>query len=201
LDHFSTRTDENGRFEFKDLPAGTYELSFEKEGFGILKQFGIQHLGGEPTTLGLNFEGSTNSSAFFIYQMPTSEIVSLSVENDTLTGVFSFTGTTVPDYVTLKIYYSSVRDFEITNAQLSTDLYIPLIKGEYKSEIYDLNTKFTPGEEVFMKACVLYRKAAITDFVYRVIIGVDSYFDYPANTIIYPNLGNESDQFSFIYQE
>jgi len=200
-DHFSTRTDKKGRFEFKDLPAGTYELNFEKAGFGSLKQFGIQHLGGKPTTLGLHFDGSTNSSAFFIYQMPTTEIIILSVENDTLTGTFSFTGNTIPDYVTLRVYYSGVENFETSDAQLVTSSYLFKKNGEFKGSIYDLSSKFNPGEEVFIKACVLYRKEAITDFVFRIIIGIDSYFDYPGNTTIYPNLGNESSQFSFIYQE
>jgi hypothetical protein len=200
-DHFSTRTDKNGRFEFKNLPAGTYELNFEKPGFGTLKQFGIQHLGGQPTTLGLNFNGSTNSSAFFIYQMPTTEILSLSVENDTLTGVFSFRGNTEPQYVTLRIFYSNLEDFEITNAQLVTDLFLLFRNGAYTGEIYNLNTIFNPGEKVFFKACVLFRKGAITDFVHRIIIGIDSYFDFPGNATIYPNQGNESAQFSFIFQE
>jgi hypothetical protein len=200
LDHFSTRTDKNGRFEFKDLPAGTYELSLEKEGFGTLKQFGIQHLGGQPTILGLRLDGSANNQAFFIYQMPTTEIISLSVQKDTLTGVFSFAGYR-PGYVPLRVYCSNVKDFDISDAQLVTGPYVSLINEEYKGRIYDLETKFLPGDEVFFKACILYNRGGITDFVNRIVIGIDSYFDYSTNTTIYPNLGDESAQYSFIYQE
>ena len=200
LDHFSTRTDKNGRFEFKDLPAGTYDLNIEKEGFGTMKQFGIQHLGGQPTTLGLSLTGSTNSSAFFIYQMPTTEIISLSVEKDTLTGVFSFTGYQ-PEYVPLQVYCSNVQDFDISDAQLVTGAFLNRINGEYKGRVYNLETKFQPGEEVFFKARILYTRGAITDFVNRIVVGIDTYFDYSTNTTIYPNSGDESAQYSFIYQE
>ena len=200
LDHFSTRTDKNGRFEFKDLPAGTYELTIEKEGFGTMKQFGIQHLGGQPTTLGLSFNSSTNSGAFFIYQLVTTEIISLSVEKDTLTGVFSF-AENWPDHVPLQVYCSNVKDFDISDAQLVSGPYVNLMNGEYKGRIYNLETKFHPGEEVFFKARILYTRGAITDFVNRIVVGIDSYFDYSTNTTIYPNIGDESAQFSFIYQE
>jgi hypothetical protein len=200
LDDFSTRTDENGRFEFKDLPAGTYELHLEKEGFGTMKQFGIQHLGGQPTILGLSFTGSTNSSAFFVYQMPTTEIISLSVENDTLTGAFSFAGVQ-PEYVSLQVYCSTIQGFEISQAQLVTGAFLNRINGEYKGVVYNLDTKFKPGEVVYYKACVLYRKGGIADFVNRIVIGIDTYFDYLTNTTIYPNSGDESTQYSFIYQE
>jgi hypothetical protein len=200
LDHFSTRTDKNGRFEFKELPAGTYELHLEKEGFGTMKQFGIQHLGGQPTTLGLLLDGSANSEAFFIYQMPTTEIISLSVEKDTLTGVFSFTGMQ-PENVLLQVYCSNVKDFDISDNQLVTGAFLNRIYGGYRGVVHNLETKFLPGEEVFYRACILCRKGEITDFVNRTVIGIDTYFDYSTNAIVYPNSGDESAQYSFIYQE
>ena len=200
LENFSAITDKNGRFEFKSLPSGTYELNFEKEGFGTMKQVGIQHLGGQPTTLGLSYTGSTNSSAFFIYQMPTTEIISLSVEKDTLTGVFSFTGS-LPEYVQLQVYCSTIQDFKISHAQLVRGAYLYRINGEYKGTIFNLESKFLPGEAVFFKACVLFRKGGITDFVNRMVVGIDSYFDYSTNTTIYPNISDESSQYSFIYKE
>lgn len=197
LDHFTTLTDKKGRFEFQGLPAGTYELHFEKEGFGTLKQFGIQHLGGKPTTLGLSFNGATNSEAFFIYQMPTAEILSLSIANDTISGDFSFTGNE-PEIFTLRVYFSNVEGFNVNEARFVTDVYLWKMNGIYKGKFYGLSTHFQSGEEVFYKACFYNTKEAITNFVNRVIGGIDSYFDYPANTTIYPNLGDESAQYSFI---
>lgn len=43
---YTVNSDQSGRFELTELPTGTYELHFEKSGFGVLKQFGVQHLGG-----------------------------------------------------------------------------------------------------------------------------------------------------------
>jgi hypothetical protein len=200
LDHYTTRTDIEGRFEFKGLPAGTYELHFEKEGFGTLKQFGIQHLGGEPTTLGLSFSGSTNSEAFFIYQMPTAEILSLSIDQDTISGDFSFTGYQ-PEIFSLRVYYSNVEGFDVSEARFVSDVYLWKMNGIYKGKIYDLNKHFQSGEEVFYKACFYNTREAITSFDNRVIGGIDSYFDYSINTTIYPNLGNESLQYSFMHEE
>jgi hypothetical protein len=199
-EHFSTSTDKKGRFEFKGLPAGTYELQFEKEGFGTLKQFGIQHLGGQPTTLGLSFDGSINSSAFFIYQMPGSEIQSLSMEGDTISGNFTFS-VDPPQFFTLRVYYSTSKDFDISEARYVTGAFLYNLNGIYKAEVYGLETAFQPGDEVFYKACFSSNRGAIEGYDHRIIVGIDSYFDYSANMIIYPNLGDESSQYSFIYEK
>ncbi len=63
--HYNLRTDKTGRFEFKNLPSGTYDLEVEKEGFGMMKQYGIQHLGGKPTLL---------TQAYFLYQPSAASI-------------------------------------------------------------------------------------------------------------------------------
>ncbi|WP_282079012.1 carboxypeptidase-like regulatory domain-containing protein [Aquimarina algiphila] len=39
----TTTTDLNGNYSLKDVPFGTYNLVFEKEGFGIHKIFNIEH--------------------------------------------------------------------------------------------------------------------------------------------------------------
>jgi hypothetical protein len=200
LEQFSTSTDKKGRFEFKGLPAGTFELHFEKEGFGTLKQFGIQHLGGQPTTLGLSYDGSVNSSAFFIYQMPTSEILSLSIDNDTISGSFSFKADP-PQSFLLSISFSSQKDFEISNARFVTSTFLYNVDGIYKGKIFGLESAFQPGEEVFYKACFYSSRGAIEDFSNRIIAGINSYFDYSENTVIYPNMGDESAQYSFIYEK
>jgi hypothetical protein len=200
LNHFSTRTDKKGRFEFKNLPTGTYELHFEKEGFGTLKQFGIQHLGGKPTTLGLSFSVSTNSEAFFIYQMPTAGIRNLSVYSDTITGNFTFSGNE-PRVFILRIYCSTIEGFNTSNARFVTLAYLWRLNGTYKGEIYGLGNHFANKERVYYRACFYNTLAAITEFDNRVIVGISDYFDYSANSMIYPNLGDESAEYSFIYEE
>lgn len=36
-----------GYWEMKDVPSGTYNVEYSKEGYGVYMQFGIQHVGGE----------------------------------------------------------------------------------------------------------------------------------------------------------
>ena len=59
---YSAVTDKNGRYVLKNVINGTYNLSFEKEGFGTMKMFGIQHLGGQPTIIGYYYMMITRHS-------------------------------------------------------------------------------------------------------------------------------------------
>jgi hypothetical protein len=199
-DQFSTFTDQKGRFEFLDLPAGTYELHFEKDGFGILKQFGIQHLGGKPTTLGLSFDPSRSGSAFFIYEMPTIKIADLSVEKDTLSANLVFS-TPAPDYLTFLVYYSINEGFETSEAQLVNQVFLEKKNNLYKGKIYDTENYFGNGVKVYFRACELNRRLAIEWYLNKYLTGIDNYNDLITNVIVYPNLGNESEQYSFILQK
>ena len=197
---FKTHTNAQGRFEFKDLPAGTYELHVEKQGFGTLKQFGIKHLGGKPTTLYLDFSGSSNSVACFIYEMPTTQIVNLSIENDTLTGTFAFSGEQ-PESLDLLIYLSDEPDFVTQNATFRAERTLWNTNGKFQYPFfYGTILPFQPGENVYFRARICNREEIIVDFN-RYILGISSYFDIESNLTVYPNAGNESAQFSFIYPE
>lgn len=197
---YSTYTDRKGRFEFKGLPAGTYDLQFEKDGFGTLKQFGIQHLGGKPTTLGLSFDPAGNGSAFFIYQMPTIKIADLSVDKDTLSADLVFS-TLAPNYLTFLVYYSINEGFETSEAQLVNEVFLEKKNNLYKGKIYDIADHFENGAKVYFRASELNRRQAIEVYLGDYVIGIDDYNDLSTNAIIYPNLGNESEQYSFILQK
>jgi hypothetical protein len=198
LNHYTTcYTDEAGRFEFKDLPTGTYELNFSKPGFGTLKQEGIKHLGGMPTTLGLSFSPGINSEAFFIYQIPKTEIVDLKVENNKFTAKFRFY-TTEPGSMNLLLYLSDKPGFSTTEAKQTVTAYLSRSQGEFTCFLNFPAFHFEHGKQIYYKACILNRKGALTDFSSRVVAGIDSYFDFTTNKTVYPNLGDESDQYSFI---
>ncbi len=87
---YSVYSDPEGRFELVYLPAGTYELSFEKEGFGTMKQFGVQHLGGKPTVLFPRGYTYYDIYAYIIYRVITTEIINIKIENDTMFTEFAF---------------------------------------------------------------------------------------------------------------
>ncbi len=198
LNHYTTcYTDEAGRFEFTELPTGTYELVIHKPGFGTLRQEGIKHLGGMPTTLGLSFSPATNSEAFFIYQLPKTEIIDLKVENNKFTAKFRFY-TPEPERMNLLLYLSDKSGFQSAEAKQVVTVYLQKTQGEFTCYLNFPAFSFKPGEKVYYKANILNRKGALTDFNGRTIIGVDSYIDYRTNKTVYPNLGDESDQYSFI---
>lgn len=197
---FSTHSDKLGRFEFKDLPAGTYELIFEKAGFGTLNQFGIQHLGGKPTTLGMSFGTSTNGSAFFIYQMPTIQIAGFSVDKDTLTADLVFS-TPPPHYLAFQIYYSGIDGFDVSEAEFVNLLFLERKNNVYKGRLYDLESHFENGEKIYFRVRELNRREAIVLYNNKVVLGIDYFNDLTTNAIIYPNIGNDSEQYSFVLQE
>jgi hypothetical protein len=189
-------TDARGRFEFRNLPAGTYDLYFEKSGFGNMKQTGIQHLGGKPTILGLSFTGS-NQDAFRLYQLPTTQITKLSVGNDTLSGEFVFTGDQ-PYELTVMLFLSDESDFATGEAKKIATRYMSMINGIFQGRMYAGDLPFQPGETVYYRAAVVVGKDILYGSNNIAFIAPDTYINYNTGRIIYPNLGNESEQYSYV---
>lgn len=192
----TTYTDQKGRFEFSKLPAGTYELEFSKKGFGTLKQPGIKHLGGMPTTLGLSFSSAVNCSAFFLYQIPETKIVTMSIANNEIYAAFDFK-TDPPERMSLSVIFSDVSGFDRTNAKGSVSCHLTRTGGDFIGTVNYSSLGFLPGQEIFFRACIFNRNSAITDYGNRVIAGIYSYFDYSTYKTVYPALGDESAEFSF----
>ena len=192
-------TDARGRFEFRNLPAGTYDLFFEKSGFGNMKQIGIQHLGGKPTILGLSFNGS-NQGSFRLYQLPTTQITQLSLENDTLSGEFDFAGDQ-PNNLTLMMFLSDESDFVTGEAKKIVTRYMAMTNGVYQGRMRAGDLPFQPGEIVYYRAAVVVGDGIFFSSNNIAFIEPDTYINYNTGRIIYPNLGNESDQFSYVSPE
>lgn len=194
---YQTLTEPSGRYELKHLPTGTYELHFEKPGYGTMKQFEVQHLGGKPTIFGLGYYVIDNSYAIYLYELPTTTCTNLYVENDSLIGAFSFTGQ-IPDRIGLQMYFSSVPDFSREEATCS------FYRRLYNDEGIFRNTMtywcFESGEEVYCKAYILAEGPNFYLYFQNnvLIVGIDSYTDHETNETIYPSLGDEIPVFSFI---
>jgi len=190
---YDTYTDSKGRFELKGLPTGTYELHFEKAGFGRLKQFGVKHLGGKPTLF----------ANYFLFKMPATTITNLTIENDTVYGEFLFIFQEQPYSLFLRIYFSTVPGFSRESTQYIMDRELRQYDGRYLRSINLEHAPFSPGEEVFIMASIYTRRTSVKlDLGFSMTIsGIDTYFDYELNQTIYPNLSNVSDHFSFIFPE
>lgn len=193
-------TDACGRFEFKDLPTGTYQLKFLKEGFGTLIQEGIQHLGGMPTTLGLSFSGAVTSGAYFIYQIPETEITDLKVENDSLRAEFRFFASE-PERMNMLLYLSDKQGFTTDQARQAIFVYLRKKSGYYKGSINYSQITFGKGEKIYCRACILNRKTSVSEFGDMTVAAIDTYFDYDTYKTVYPNIGDESEEFSFVNPE
>jgi hypothetical protein len=199
--HYTTKTDVNGRFEFKGIPAGTYELDMEKEGFNTMKQFGIQHLGGEPTLLGQYPDYDYYMYAFFLFQTVTSTITDLSFENDTLTAMLDFHGNEPSSYyVNLLVYFSGSEGFEMSEAEYTTEVYLNKNQDVYVGEVTGLEKRFGSGKKLFFKGSILIGgvEGSGDYFSGHFIFGITSYFDYFLHETIYPNLGPLSNEYNFI---
>jgi hypothetical protein len=199
-------SDKNGRFEFSKLPAGTYELVFEKKGFGTLKQFDIKHLGGEPTVLYMPFDHSSNSSAFFLYTLPATDLSELKIEHDSIFCRFSFPGLQ-PESVYIQLYISKEENFESNSAELILTNFSMVKSGDkYSGKLYYLSgyeshtgLPFKTGEKIFFRACASpFYGSLITILNSWYLIGIDTYFDYENNRVVYPALGKESAENSYI---
>jgi hypothetical protein len=196
---YKTITDKDGRFEFKDLPTGTYELTIEKPGFGTLKCFDVKHLGGTPTIIGLTDEKNT-IRAFFIYRIPVTKILELSIENDTIYASFDLKNLE-PYWMVLWIYFSEKPGFSTDEALQSIRRGLQAENGQYKCNLTQYNTPNLPkGKMIFFKARICNSIGGL-DIGNMNVHGISNYFDYSLNKTVYPNVGNESSQYSFIVPE
>jgi hypothetical protein len=201
---FTTATDKKGRFEFDRLPTGTYELQFEKKGFSTLKQFGIQHLGGEPTIL--NFDLS-NYTAYFLFQKISGNISIIKIENDSIYCQCSFV-MPQPDQISIQLFVSQDPDFRIDEtAPVLPNLWLSRRGDIYKGALFYATDFFSApglpydaGETVYLKALICPNYSTSMVVYNKYVNGIMTYFDYDKNLVIYPGLSSESELFTYVTQ-
>ncbi len=187
-------TNEDGRYVIKNVINGTYDMSFEKEGFGTMKLHSVKHLGGYPTVIDY-------SDAPFICQYITTQLINLEFINDSIRVSVSFSGQYKPYLLKLRMFFSTEENFSIESAKATKNL--TLIEY-YDYDIYRSHTSVTEGlpfdrgNTVYLKASIYTAPSAQMVYNYYYITGTDTYFDYENNITIYPNLGNASEELSFI---
>jgi hypothetical protein len=185
--HYNVRTDATGRFELKNLPAGTYDLDIEKVGFGMMKQSGIQHLGGKPTIL---------TQAYFLYPPSTAYITDLSIEDRYLYAMINF-NSNHPENVQVILYLSNNQGFDIESATAIIKVDVYPEDNLYKGFVPPTEVNFQAGETWYYKAVVTCSKSYVYDRG-APLGGVSCYFDYTLNKTIYPNASHESSEFTYI---
>lgn len=192
---YSAVTDADGRYVLKGVINGTYNLSFEKEGFGTMKLFGIEHLGGKPTVM----EYYYGNKAPFVFHNITTGITHLEYNNDTIRAEVTFSGQYRPDNLYIRVFFSDEADFNVNTAVATRNIVIFKQDNTYWRDISsDIESlPFEPGETIYSKACLYSATDAIMLYNYYYISGLSTYYDLDTNNTIYPNLSNESNEFSF----
>ena len=194
---YSAVTDADGRYVLKGVINGTYNLSYEKEGFGTMKLQGIRHLGGSPTMM----EKYAPGYAPFVYQFISSEITGLEISNDTLRANFNTSDPYKPYFFFLRLFFSREENFSIESVEAIRNIRADELFDSYKKSVSsEINSlPFESGETVYFKACIFTEKLNAL-FIYnnKYVSGIETYYDFDTNTTIYPNLSHESDEFSFI---
>jgi hypothetical protein len=173
---------------------GTYNLSFEKEGFGTMKMFGIQHLGGQPTIIGYYYEYVP-----FLFKNITTQITAIEYRNDTIISDLAFSGAYRPDRIDMRLFFSSDENVEILSPEATKNFELWAIGSKYLTFFGEVSKDlpFAPGETVYCKAAIYTELGGIGVYNLYSIWGMNSYYDFETNTTVFPNLSDESDEFSF----
>ncbi len=194
----TTETNEDGRFEFSGLPAGTYEITAEKEGFGLTKKISIKHLGGKPTVIGLRYDGS-NYDAFRLYELPKTTVTNMVFENDSLTGTFAFPRPPSYIYQDVLISITNQADYA-TTADLNLLVRSFMLKnGIYRCPLNSVALGYSSGETIHFKVKVCSYGIPVSDHISH--IEDNTYFNYETLSYFYPALGAESGWFSYVVPE
>ena len=182
---FKTLSDSAGKWTFNDVPAGTYILLFEKEGFGRRKVYNVQHVG----------NGTLYLPELYLRQVPTVSIdlvlrqfegdyanftVSLSsglshyAAFHSLTAVAFLSRSSAIDPLNPESYdVSTVSSYEAPDSTGYTVLVDKrtLIDAGYKT-----------GDKVFVRAILL-----LTDVIYVDDLGrffLYGYYDYESREFV-----------------
>ncbi|MBT3210147.1 MAG: carboxypeptidase regulatory-like domain-containing protein [Bacteroidetes bacterium] len=162
----STITNEYGRFEFWEILAGTYNLNFNKEGFGTYKKFGYQFIGGNVPAL---------LYTTYLYELPNIEIQSLNVSyyNNTIniSGIISETSHySVQSFINDSSNVSYLN-YDFTSARHNHAFGLPT--NQISHYICLNGTHYSYGDEVYL---VLYFINYYEDW---------QYYDYDKEAYIY----------------
>ncbi|MEZ5072185.1 MAG: carboxypeptidase-like regulatory domain-containing protein [Bacteroidales bacterium] len=200
---FHTRTTPEGRFEFRHLPAGTYEIRLEKKGYGTLKHYGVQHLGGRPTLLLQNASG--NPGYFYLYEIHVPDIKKVSLEDNFFLHIaLDLPEERHPNQIHFFLLASEQAGFLPGEATLYNELhpYYSEEDGEYVAA-WDLRGRgVSAGSTLYLRMGFYTRVESW--FQQGINFGqyesVDQYMDLETGELILPNLGPLTEEFQIIYE-
>lgn len=177
--NISANTNEDGRFEFSNVPAGTYNINYNKIGYGSYKRFGFQFIGGNiPALL---YETT-------LYEQPKTEIKSLDVSfND---NVITISGEiTETNYFTVQTFFNDSSNVSNENYDYASARsgYSGLSCTQFSQRIYLSETPYYPGNKVFL-------------IIYFINSNEVGYYDYEKEKFFYTSYKKASSVISLILE-
>jgi len=194
---YSGKTNSKGRFEIKGVPTGTYNLSFEKEGFGTMKYPEVHHLGGQATVLGMPTYEYMYNGRVVLHEEITHPITNMTLDGNFIRVDIEYFGEPLMRYLEVRLFFSTSNGFQIADAQYVYNV------STYEDPVFYFELTDLPlisGTTVYCKGSLFTSSAIYYDPVFFPegdIISIDNYTDTNGKTV-YPNLTEESDQYAFI---
>jgi hypothetical protein len=197
-------TDITGRFEIKAVPTGTYNLRFEKRGFGAMWYPEVHHLGGTPTIIGMPTSEFYYRNRIFLHKDITLQITKMAIYQENRIKI-DVPHAEIPELICLhiRLFFSTSGGFSIADAAYSTNIGVYYTDGYEESDTggyFDLSDlPFESGTTVYCKGSL------ITSGIYSPpespgygFSPIDSYDDEALGITVYPNITKESDQYAFV---
>ncbi len=173
----SATTDENGRYELKDVPSGTYNISFSKTNYGTIKRYSFQLVGGNVPTL---FYSTS------LYEQPDIELNNLDISYNGTNISVAGDITEVNQY-RAQIFISTSPDVSYSNYEYTPGTYGFCCVPTYQLwfTIYLNNSPYKQGDTIYL---VIYFINYNEDF---------GYYDYETDEYIYSSYKKVSNAIKF----
>jgi hypothetical protein len=202
---FTDTTNTTGQYHFSGLATGTYDLSYQKSGYGTMKVFGVSHFGGGLTP--------TAVEKVYVVQIPQKtapDTLTATVNNGSYTYFDLHLDTSSLQY---QQYYLNLEVFIGTDKNVGPNSYVtmgtsafsPDGSGGYLSVFFkndpDYPLPFHSGDSLYAVAYTfnLYLQPNNAYTYYTYANPGETYIDPQTGREVYPNLSKPSNVFGFVY--
>lgn len=137
---YSCTTNKIGRYEFNDIPAGTYNIVYEYDGYATSKNYGVQFVGGN------NPFFNSNQT---LYEQPEAEISNFSIY--ILDNIINFSCiNNTNDHGSLDFYIADDKNVSDINYDLTVDNFYRLFNGEINGNLGIIDNKYEKGDTIYV---------------------------------------------------
>jgi len=203
---YNVITDASGQYKLTGIPTGTYDLTYQKTGFGTMKIYSLSHFGGGTT--------ATQVEKVFMEQIPVKTAPNtLTLSSNTLNSVaFNFRLDT--SSLQYNEYFSNLLVYVGKHTTVGPSDYSFLLNGVStpdggytasfnKSDLQGIESPVSPGDTLYAVTYKYNRYVRIpSEKVYIIYWDTQqggSYTDPGTGKIIYPNLSKPSNIVKFAF--